>query len=321
MITRATSDKPVVRNRPENDGCREKLFANLTQTPSLIVNPARINFMVPQNLRQAVSSGLQTHQPVRRVLPSGLGLILTSGLAVAPVLVSSLISPLTSPVMAQTTGPQSTGPQTTGPQSSPAPSANQPRFRCDMSAGRPVVMYYPESRPSQGFAWATPAAMGGGWSADRRCAEISRRLEQYRPDGLTEMRTSLENGYNTVCATTDRNPACRIIFTVPRGQDPVVTRDSVFQNLLVADRGGSTQPIATFAPNGNPNGSRGDRLGNWIDSGIRVLGGSDLPRGISPYRSGGDGIALKPFLDARDGGTGSSLVNPATQRPNPRFNW
>lgn len=187
----------------------------------------------------------------------------------------------------------------------PVSSLSQPRFRCRLDSGRPTVMYYPDGRP-RGFTWATPGAMGGGWSPERRCFEISRRLEEYRPDGLVEMRTGAENNQNIVCATTDRVPGCRIIFTVPPGQDPVVTRDRVFQNLLVADRGNSTEPVATFAPQDQGRGVR-----DWLNQGIMVLGGEPQPggrsRGMNPFRDGG--IYLKPFLSPADGGTGSSFNN------------
>ena len=85
---------------------------------------------------------------------------------------------------------------------------DSPRFACQMINGQHTVMYMPESQPGEAYAWATPTAMGGGWTEDRRCYEISRRLESYRPDGLVEMRTSVENGYDIVCVTTEAVPAC-----------------------------------------------------------------------------------------------------------------
>jgi len=57
--------------------------------------------------------------------------------------------------------------------------------------------------------------MGDGWTSERRCTEISQRLGPYRPDGLIELRTDVENNYNTVCVTTENDPSCRIVFTVP----------------------------------------------------------------------------------------------------------
>ena len=120
-------------------------------------------------------------------------------------------------------------------------TADSPRFTCQMHNGRYTVMYTPESQPNQPQPWAIPGDMGSNWPAQRRCSEIGARLESYRPDGLLELQTGVENGYNTVCVTTESNPTCRIVFTVPDGQDPIATRDQVFENLTLADSGQQTQ--------------------------------------------------------------------------------
>lgn len=176
----------------------------------------------------------------------------------------------------------------------PSPITTGTRFACQMNNGQQTVMYLPENQPNQLYPWAVPSAMGGGWSSDRRCNEIARRLESYRPDGLVEMKTGVENGYNTICVTTDRVPSCRIVLTVPRGQDPQLTRDRVFQNLSVADSGQTTQGVLTYGSNGRD----GDILGQLG----QVLGGRRMPRLTSRD------INLKPFLSPKDGGTGERLT-------------
>jgi hypothetical protein len=152
--------------------------------------------------------------------------------------------------------------------------------------------------------------MGGGWTPELRCREISRRLEAYRPDGLLEMRTGLENGYNTVCVTTQRVPSCRIVLTVPNGQDPTATRDRVFQNLTVADSGQQTQAVNTFVE-----GEGGSGIVNALGKLINI----NLP-GLSGRSSYSDGINLRPFLDKADGGTGAYLSGGTSSRPAPRLN-
>lgn len=164
------------------------------------------------------------------------------------------------------------------------------RFRCEVIGGQYTVMYYPVSQPNQGYAWAVPSNMGGGWTPERRCSEISRRLESYRPDGLSELSTAIENGYNTLCATTEDVPQCRIVLTVPPGEDPLFVRDRIFQNLVIADSGQSTQGVYTLVDEK----STGDVIRG-------VLGGSRNRQGIP----------LRQFLDPTDGGTGSRL--------NPRY--
>ncbi len=190
-----------------------------------------------------------------------------------------------------------------------AENDDEPRFTCQFLNGEYTVMYHPESQPSQGYAWATPSTLGGGWTPERRCNEISRRLEFYRPDGLLEMRTAVENNYNTVCVTTQRDSTCRIVLTVPPGQDPEVTRDRVFENLTVADSGQATDAVTTFV--GEDSGSQ--LLDQVLNEGLSALGiDNSLTR-----RSGN--INLRPFLDPADGGTGTQLRR-GIQRPNPRLN-
>ncbi|GAB4379282.1 MAG: hypothetical protein Kow00121_33140 [Elainellaceae cyanobacterium] len=176
------------------------------------------------------------------------------------------------------------------------------RFSCELENGQYTVMYHPQSQPEQSYAWATPRELGGGWTEDRRCYEISRRLESYRPDGLLEMRTSVQNGYDIVCVTTEANSTCRIVLTVPPGQDPIVTRDRVFGNLITADSGQQTQGVNTFAGEGGDILNQiGDAVGVDLSS---LMGGS---RRSSRRTSSPDAIDLRPFLDPADGGTGSRL--------------
>ncbi|MEP0900768.1 MULTISPECIES: COP23 domain-containing protein [unclassified Nodosilinea] len=181
-------------------------------------------------------------------------------------------------------------PETTSTE--PAEADTAPRFTCQMQDGKYTVMYSPTSQPGQSYPWAVPQDMGSAWPAERRCATISARLEEYRPDGLMALETSVENGYNTVCVTTESTPACRIVFTVPPGQDAMATRDLVFDNLAIADRGDQTDAVTTFA------GGNSDVLGQIGN----ILG---LPSSTSSSRS--SGINLKPFLDPTDGGTGARL--------------
>lgn len=182
------------------------------------------------------------------------------------------------------------------------------RFECQLNNREFTVMYLPESEPDQAYPWAQPGEMGGGWTAERRCYEISDRLERYRPEGLLELQTGMENGYDTVCVTTEENPnSCQIVFTVPPGQNPVVTRDRVFENLTLADSGTDTTSVNTFT-------SDGSELFGQIG---QVLGGMTLPGSRPQSRS--SGINLKPYLDATDGGTGEYLRGPAAQ-PGQRLN-
>ncbi len=163
-----------------------------------------------------------------------------------------------------------------------------PRFVCQQVGNEYTVMYYPPSQPTQAYPWAIPGLMGGGWTPERRCIEISRRLESYRPDGLSELLTNVENGYNVICATTEDVPGCRIVLTVPVGESPEFVRDRIFQNLVVADSGQRTQGIYTLVD---------DRSGERF-----------IQEALGIHRSNrSEGINLKPFLDPQDRGTGTQL--------------
>ncbi|MBF2063707.1 MAG: hypothetical protein IGS39_04665 [Calothrix sp. C42_A2020_038] len=190
------------------------------------------------------------------------------------------------------------------------------RFVCQQLNGQYTVMYQPQSQPGQFFAWATPRTLGGGWDTARRCQAIAQRLESYRGDGLLELQTSVMNGENIVCVTTEVNPACRIVFTVPREKDPYIVRNSVFENLASADDGLQTTAVNTYR----------DRNGNQINQIYRTIVGGNNGRNISNSRSAKSPIKLKPFLDKADGGTGQGLRNgvrvnrqPARQQPGARL--
>lgn len=188
----------------------------------------------------------------------------------------------------------STDTSSTGTSGSTPTSAT--RFDVRVINGQYTVVYLPDNQ-SVAYPWAIPSAMGGGWSPERRSAEIARRLQSYLPDGLLEMKTGFENGYNTVCVTTERVPACRIVFTVPPGQDAQSTRDRVFQNLTVADSGQTTQGVYTYGRTGR-DADVLRQIGN-------VLGIGGRRQTAQTSRD----INLKPFLSPRDGGTGERLRN------------
>jgi len=203
------------------------------------------------------------------------------------------------------------------PGSVPAPPAGairdaDTRFTCEQVGGEYTVMYYPESQPNQAYPWAIPSELGGGWTPQKRCDAITARFESFRQDGLLELTTGEENGYDTICVTTQVDPTdCRLVLTVPPGQDPQLTRDLIFDNLLVADDGGSTQGVYTFGDSQGGNRDILGELGNVINGGGSNGGNSNSARKSSP-----ENINLRPFLDPADGGTGENLRSNAAPTPN-----
>ena len=177
------------------------------------------------------------------------------------------------------------------------------RFSCQMDTNGYTVMYSPQSQPNQLFAWATPQALGGGWDSQRRCTTIAQRLESYRPDGLSELRTSTLKGYDVLCVTSEADPSCRLVLTVPPGRDAFQVRNDVFQNLISADSGQSTIGVNTY---------RGAGLEDTINLGRTLLGNGNRAA-VSK-----DAIQLKPFLDRQDGGNGKLMRNVKKTAPQSR---
>ncbi len=200
------------------------------------------------------------------------------------------------------------GPPT--PQTGVPSGGNQARFTCELVSNQYTVTYHPVDRPNDKYPWAVPSTMGSNWNASRRCTEIARRLEEYRRDGLKELRTDIKNQYDIVCVTTERNDECRIVFTVPTGKDPIITRDSVFRNLTMADSGQQTVGVNTFA-DGNSNNSFGSMLGNIFSGGGNTPTSSPA---VKPLQNK-DSIDLRPFLSIQDGGTGTQLRPRAAVAP------
>lgn len=266
----------------------------------------------------------QTYKTVVAVL--GIAVLVggeaTTAIALPTKTISQLPTSTSDDVIVDTEnsrGNPSTGNPTRIPTGTPSSSPNGSalsgtRFSCQIVNGQYTVMYQPQSQPGQTYPWAVPSNMGGGWNPTKRCGEISRRLEQYRPDGLIDMQTAVENGYNTVCVTTQRVSGCRIVLTVPPGQDATATRDRVFQNLTVADSGQQTQGVNTFV-NGGSGGS-----GGWIGEAARMLNLNIPGLGNSQAATTSNAINLRPFLDRADGGTGTYLRKSASATPGRRLN-
>ncbi len=188
------------------------------------------------------------------------------------------------------------------------------RFSCEIVNGEYTVMYYPESQPNRGYPWAIPGQLGGNWSPERRCHEITQRFESYRQDGLLEMSTDVQNNYDIICVTTQVDPSnCRILLTVPPGQDPQLTRNLIFENLLVADDGQQTQGVYTYGDEGSGTDILND-VGKIV--GVDGLGGGGT---ASNQNANGD-IDLRPFLDPSDGGTGSQLSQARSIQSQPANN-
>jgi len=67
------------------------------------------------------------------------------------------------------------------------------------------------------------STLGGGFTPDKRCEEIARRLEIFRSDGLLELYSTLDTQLNQhlICARTKNSGlGCQLLVTLNRGADP-----------------------------------------------------------------------------------------------------
>lgn len=180
------------------------------------------------------------------------------------------------------------------------------RFSCEYTNNQYTVMYRPQSQPDIAYPWAIPGKLGGGWSAQKRCQEISRRLETYRPDGLRELGITQKNNNQILCVTTDQDRSCRIVLTVPPGKDPVSTRNLVFYNLVQANKGEATEGVKTFVGNSDTT--------DLVYDLAQIFNTNPQPT-TRPVSSDSAPINLRPFLDAEDGGTGKELKPSKPSKP------
>jgi hypothetical protein len=233
-------------------------------------------------------------RPLHLILLSSLGLSLLIGNSAA---LAQVNSPNNGGVVVPTGTSGTSVPTGSSTDVPTLPTETVARFSCQYYNGQYTVMYQPQSQPGQYFPWAAPGALGGGWTPQKRCEAIASRLELYRPDGLQELGTAVENKENTICVTTEADATCRIVLTVPRGKDPYTVRDNVFQNLTTADSGQQTSAVNTYSNRG-----RGG-VNDIYNLGRTILGGGNRTNATKAR------INLKPFLDAKDGGTATNLRN------------
>ncbi|MBI1241333.1 COP23 domain-containing protein [Umezakia ovalisporum] len=232
-------------------------------------------------------------RPLKFVFLSSFGLsfILGNSVVLAQLVVPTIPSDSTSTPTGTTT-------------STPTVTSGN-RFSCQFYNGQHTVMYQPQNIPGQFFPWAAPAALGGGWSPQKRCQAIASRLESYRPDGLDELQIAVENNENIICVTTQTNSFCRIVLTIPRGKDPYVVRNSVFQNLISADNGEKTIAVNTYRHRNTTGVSELYNLGRTLFGG-----------GKNRVAASKGAINLKPYLAPQDGGTlGNTNTNTNQSAP------
>ena len=123
--------------------------------------------------------------------------------------------------------------------SAPAQSATASRFLCSTSNGVPTTEATTrDGRRVAVIRWTSRVFSGSGWTAERRCREVSNRFEQFRQQGrLRYITTGRMRGQPVLCTTLANGGACDgLLYTLKPGQDPSATLARLLE-LRVKARG------------------------------------------------------------------------------------
>lgn len=115
---------------------------------------------------------------------------------------------------------------------SPHPSiAGAIGFSCGTSNGVPTTLASTnDGRSVPMIRWTSNTFDAAGWTAERRCQEVSQRFETYRQQGrLAFVTTGRINGQPVICtAPRDRGPCDGLLYTLKPGQDPTLALRRLF---------------------------------------------------------------------------------------------
>ncbi|AUT01960.1 hypothetical protein CLI64_17060 [Nostoc sp. CENA543] len=112
-------------------------------------------------------------------------------------------------------------------------------FYCAKNKGIPVTF----ARTQDGkkvpiIRWVSSNYFPPPWTAQRRCAEVSRRFQRNYDNGrLRRIKTGTLRGEPVVCAAMNQNSACTdntLLFTLKRGTDPNAIVRRLFDRRALA---------------------------------------------------------------------------------------
>jgi len=121
----------------------------------------------------------------------------------------------------------------------PAEAASASRFVCGSDGGVPTTEAITlDGRNVSVIRWTSRVFAGSGWSAQRRCQEVSSRFEQFRQQGrLRFITTGRMRGQSVLCTALSSGGACDgLLYTLKPGQDPSATLARLLE-LRVKARG------------------------------------------------------------------------------------
>lgn len=110
--------------------------------------------------------------------------------------------------------------------------ANHIIFKCEMIQGVPTTVgispkWENQSRPF--MRWSSDKFGPSGWTPQKRCQEVTRRLNQSFFEGGTYITHGIMNGFPIICTTNKAGKECnQLLFTLPRGSDPELILEDLF---------------------------------------------------------------------------------------------
>lgn len=168
----------------------------------------------------------------------------------------SVIQLLTAGVIALSTATIGT------PSSNAQPAPGEAGFWCAMSSGAPATLYQNRQGGVEPWIyWTSDAFSDSGYTPERRCQEVSSRLETYRRNRQLQFITvGRINNQRVICTASQINGRCEnLIYTLKAGQDPIAT----LYNLLAWREGqAATPPLFESSQSIVPYIDVRDRLGD-----------------------------------------------------------
>ncbi len=120
-------------------------------------------------------------------------------------------------------------------------ASNTVTFTCSQIEGVPATVVQTSKGDVPVIKWVSNYFVNSGWTAERRCNEVSARFQEYHSQGkLKYLTTGIKNGQNVVCVTQQDKGSCEdLLFTLKAGSNPGKT----LERLLDIRKSASHKPL------------------------------------------------------------------------------
>jgi len=123
----------------------------------------------------------------------------------------------------------------------PAGAQTKVSFACDVSTKVPRTVARTEKKEVNLIVWESKAFQTSGFTPERRCNEVSDRLQKYAKGGnLRYITTGKINNQNVICVAAYKNGQCRpngLILTLKNDENPREVLESLFETAFKVSGG------------------------------------------------------------------------------------